>query len=146
MPCISVQFNPTIGPVSNLLIAKGGTLRASSAAGQSPPLLACPLLFDTGADRTCISPQVAQQLGLKLSGKVNVTVPTGKSSANTYLADVGVPFGDPTTGAEVMILENLLVMEFSGGSPHYQGLVGRDILARGLFSMAGWDTRFTFCL
>ena len=89
---------------------------------------------------------VAQRLQLVPTGKASVTTPTGLGSTNTYLVDIALPFGDPGQGAPVHISENASVMEYCGNHPFYQGLLGRDILCLGVFSMVGYDQRYTFCL
>jgi hypothetical protein len=107
---------------------------------------------DTGADITCISPQVANGLGLKSLGLGPANIPSGQALFNRYLVDVGIPFigqAVPAPGpvvAQTFALQNVNVMEYNGGSPHYQGLLGRDILCLGYFSMAGWARTFTLCL
>ena len=116
------------------------------AGGAKPKMGYFPLLIDTGADVSCISPQLTAQLGLRSIGKRSVSVPTGTATANTHLVDIAIPFGDPTKGADTMVLDNITVMEYLGNHPQYQGLLGRDIINRGLFSIAGYDNRFTICM
>ncbi len=146
MPCLSATFNPTIGPLLSVLIAPAGTLTPKANGGGGPKVGACILLIDTGADITCLAPDVAAKLGLQLLGKRDVGHAAGSAKVNTYLADIGIPFGDPTKGAQTHIAEKITVMEFSGGNPNFQGLLGRDLICLGLFSIAGWDNRYTFCL
>ncbi len=142
MPCIAVQFDPAIGPILNVGIAKP---KGTKEEKQSVSFY--PLLVDTGASLTCISPQIANQVGLRAMGKRPVGVPSGQTEMNTYLADILVPFGDyqkPPT--QVLVAgQSLLVMEFCGGAANYQGLLGRDVIRHGLFSMSSWDNRFIFC-
>lgn len=150
MPCISVEFQPNVGPLINIIVAPANSMRlaagARSVSANAPLIHACPLLVDTGADITCISPAIASHLKLNPTGKVPVSVPTGVGAANTYLVDIGLPFGDPTQGAATHVFENRLVMEYNGSHPAYQGLLGRDVICLGVFSMAGYDCRYTFCL
>ncbi len=146
MPCISVTFNPTVGPLLNVLIAPAGTLKAKASGDGQAQLGYYSLLVDTGADVTCLATQVAVDLGLRLLGKRTVGHAAGSDEVNTYLADIGIPFGDPTKGVQTHIAENMTVMEFSGVHQNYQGLLGRDLICRGLLSISGWDTRYTFCL
>lgn len=145
MPCLSVQFNPSIGPVLNVLVAPAGSINAAKAAGQSPAVTTVPLLVDTGADITCISHQVAANLKLQSMGRRQVMAPTGLGAANTYMVDLAIAFGDPSGGQTVdtLIVDNLMVLEYQGTNPNYLGLLGRDILGRGLFAMATYDKRFT---
>ena len=146
MPCLSSNFNPAIGPLLNVIIAPAGTLKAKANGDAQPQVSMYSLLIDTGADITCLATQVAADLGLKLLGKRTVGHAAGTDEANTYLADIAIPFGDPTKGAQTFIVENMTVMEFGGGHTNYQGLLGRDLICQGQLSIAGWDRRYTFCM
>lgn len=147
MPCLSAPFNPTIGPLLNVIIAPAGTLKAKgNGDGKQEQARFLSLLIDTGADITCLSTQVAAELGLQLLGKRNVHHAAGSDEANTYLADIAIPFGDPTKGVQTFIAENITILEFGGAHPNYRGLLGRDIICLGLLSIWGWDSRYTFCL
>ena len=147
MPCLSATFNPSIGPLLNVFFAPAGTLKAkANGGGEQPEAGLYSLLIDTGADITCLATQVAAKLGLQPRGKRNVHHAAGSDEANTYLVDIAIPFGDPTTSVQTFIAENMWVMEFGGAHPNYQGLLGRDIICRGLLSITGWDSRYTFCL
>lgn len=144
MPCISSQFDPNIGPIINVGISVPGALHAG--AGE-PRISAFPLLIDTGASITCISPRIAQVAQLVPRGKQPVTVPSGTDSLNTYLVDLALPFGVPSGQlAPAYLANNILVMEFLGDTTHYQGLLGRDIICKGHLTVTGYDNRFTFCL
>ncbi len=146
MPCLSATFNPAIGPLLNVLIAPAGTLKVKANGGEKQRVGAYSLLIDTGADITCLTTQVAADMGLQLLGKRDVGHAAGSAKVNTYLADIAIPFGDPTKGAETHIAEKITVMEFSGVHQNYQGLLGRDLICRGLLSISGWDSRYIFCL
>ena len=146
MPCLSAIFNPTIGPLLNVFIAPAGTLKAKANGDGQPHVGYHSLLIDTGADITCLATQVAAGLGLRSIGKRNVGHAAGSDEVNPYLADIGIPFGDPTKGVQTFVIENMTVMEFGGAHPNYQGLLGRELICRGQFSMAGWDNRYIFCL
>ena len=145
MPCLSSTFNPTIGPLLNVFIAPAGTLNASfNEDGQSIGYHS--LLIDTGADITCLATRVAAELGLQLMGKRDVHHAAGSAKANIYLADIGIPFGDPTKGVQIFVRENVEIMEFGGGHANYKGLLGRDLIGLGQLSISGWDSRYTFCI
>ncbi len=79
-------------------------------------------------------------------GKKTIVVPTGHGVSNTYIVDICIPFGEAGQKDSMYILENITVMEYQVNNPYYQGLLGRDILDRGFFSMASFDKRFTFCI
>ena len=146
MPCISHTFNPTIGPLLNVLIAPAGTLKAKASGDGQPQVGYYSLLVDTGADITCLATQVAAELGLRSIGKRNVGHARGSDEANTYLADIGIPFGDPTKTVQTFIAENITVMEFGGAHANYKGLLGRDLICLGQLTISGWDSRYSFCL
>ena len=107
-----------------------------------------PMLVDTGASNTCISSDQARSAGLVVSGKATVASATHSVPVNTYLADIVIPFGNPAAGSAIqtVVAESVQVMEFNANNPAYHGLLGRDILSRGFFSMAAFDRRFTFCM
>ncbi len=146
MPCLSATYNPTIGPLLNVLIAPAGTLKAKGNGGGQPSVGYHSLLIDTGADITCLATHLAAALGLQLMGKRDVGHAAGSDEANTYLADIGIPFGDPAKGVQTFIAENVTILEFGGGHANYQGLLGRDLICLGQLSISGWDSRYTFCL
>jgi hypothetical protein len=132
--------------VAHRLVSPAGTMSALATSltlpvGSTPPPPSnvIPLLVDRGADITCISPQVAHGLGLKSLGLGPANIPSGQALSNRYLVDVGIPFigqAAPAPGpviAQTFTLQSVTVMEYNGGSPHYQGLLGRDILCLGYF-------------
>lgn len=158
MPCLVAQFDPAIGPILGVVITPAGVLQhhVTPVGGALPasgtPLAQVPLLVDTGADATFISPQLAAQLNLRSIGLRPVLGATSSSLQNKYLVDIGVPFpsGQPTPGAAVpavtYVVPNVEAIEFIGGSPHFQGLLGRDILMNAHFTMSCWAKTFTICM
>jgi Aspartyl protease len=160
MPCQIAQFDPAIGPILNVVITAAGIMRtraiaASSASNPSTlsnPLIPIPMLIDTGADGTCISPALAKQLQLVSIGLKPVTGVTGSGKHKKYLVDIGIPFpvAPPIAGSPVMahthVLQNAEVIEFPCSSPHYQGLIGRDLLRNAVFSMTSFARTYTLCL
>ena len=149
MPCLSSTFDPAVGPVIQVGITPAATIKAVAQAGT--PISAYIALIDTGADITCISAKVASQRGLRPIGKRRMGGSTGVGDVNTYIVDIGFPFGKvPTTGPptslKAYIVEKLQVMEYVGAHPKFDVLIGRDVICQGFFSMAGWDKRFILCL
>ena len=71
---------------------------------------------------------------------------SGVTAVNTYLADVALPFGDPSAPVQTLTSESMLLMEYQPNNAGYQALVGRDLICKGLFSITGWDKRFTICM
>lgn len=163
MPCMSVLFDPASGPILGVVIAPSGALQSLPSRQPTIPmpsvpeqpdasLITFPLLIDTGADTTCISPQVVQKLNLTAIGLASVNVPTGQGLLPKYLVDVGIPFVSPTPpgstpiSAQVILVPNIEVIEFQGGSQHYQGLLGRNMLENAHFSLSIWSRSFTICI
>lgn len=91
---------------------------------------------------TCISPILAQSLGLQPIGlqsmmsATHIAVPT-----NLYLVDLGILFGQ-----QVLMQQGMQVLEFAcpATSP-YQLLLGRDVICRGAFAMS-FDGHYTLSL
>lgn len=138
MPCISGRFDPVIGPIINVVIAPAGTFAPTvipTARGVFPGLI------DTGASATCISPGIAQSVGLKPMGMRPMTSATESVPVNVYLVDLLMPFGNTA-----ILLQSIQVMEFApaSGSP-FQILVGRDIICSGAFAIS-FDGHFTFSM
>ena len=147
MPCITTAFDPAVGPLINLGIAKPGTL-TSAANDPAVKIHHCVALVDMGADVTCISQQIADAVGLVIRGKKDMASALTVKATNYYLADIALPFGDPSGEAAIhtVVTGSMEVLEFQPNSPNYQALLGRDIIGKGLFSMTSYDKRFTICM
>ena len=161
MPSLSAAYNPALGPLIPIFITLPAVLHAASqiiATGgqQTNPVNvhAGNALIDTGASITCITPQLAQMVGLPLIGKRNMGTASGTAPSNVYLADLAIPFGaipaaspGQTVQAQVnaVTLPSIAVVEFQCPSPHFNMLLGRDILCTGIFTL-GFDGRFTFSI
>ena len=142
MPSISFQYEPAVGPTIHILFTQAGAL-----SSQVERTSGADLLIDTGASITCISPELAKQIGLRSLGKEPVVVASGTASLNTYLVDMLIPFTEPArTQGQTFPVENIQVMEYLGNTSRYQGLLGRDIIDRGIFMLAGWDGKYYFSL
>lgn len=139
MPCLSGRFDPGIGPLINIGVLQPGVL--TPAAPPTTQITTFPALIDSGASATCISPNVAQAVGLQPIGMRPMTSATHSVPVNVYLVDLLLPFGNAG-----FILPSTQVMEFApaGGSP-FQILVGRDIICRGALTIS-FDGHFTFSL
>ena len=146
MPCITCQFDPSVGPVIDIGIAAPAAIKTLSTSGR--PIVARRALVDTGASITCVTAEIAQQENLKLMGKRDTNSAHGTQPCNLYLADLAVPFGNTGSGSEVpaFSMEAIRVMEFVSKSPHFQILLGRDVLDRGLLTVSGFSRQLTLCL
>jgi hypothetical protein len=158
MPSLSGVFNPTIGPLITLFLTPPAVLQqAAHDAAIGPPVNvhAVMALIDTGASITSVTAKLAQQVGLPVIAKRPIGTAGGVVPANVYLADIAItftvipagPIGQPLPPAPVAAvpIPNIEVLEFQCASPHFQMLLGRDILCRGVFHM-GFDNRFTFSI
>lgn len=68
MPCLNGKYNPQIGPVIDIKLVPAGTITLQNL--QVPATAVdYPALIDTGATTTCISPAIAQALGISPVGK-----------------------------------------------------------------------------
>jgi predicted aspartyl protease len=139
MPALSGQFNRSIGPLINIGVLPSGVL--TPTPGQTMQVTAFPALLDTGASVTCISPNVAQTVGLQPIGMRPMISATHTVPAPVYLVDLVLPFG-----VAGFVLSGAQVMEFSPtGSSAFQMLVGRDIICQGLLTMS-FDGHFSFAM
>lgn len=90
-----------------------------------------PMMLDTGADGSSVSLDVISALGLIQVGKGATYTSGGKQALmRTFTIDLTIAAGEQTWSAT-----GLLVIEFHYVKPSIRGLIGRDILGRGDFSM-----------
>jgi len=158
MPSLSGVFNPAIGPLIELFLTPPAVLQKSAhdaVSGRAVDVHAVMALIDTGASITSVTANLAHQVGLPLIAKRPIGTAGGVVPAKVYLADIAIPFsaipagpiGQPLPPAPVAAvpIPNIVVLEFQCASPHFQMLLGRDILCTGVFHM-GFDNRFTFSI
>jgi len=139
MPCLSERFDPSVGPLINIVVLPSGTV--VPGVGLSTPVTPFVALIDTGATVTCISPHVVQTVGLQPIGLRPMVSATQSIPVNVYLVDLLLTFGN--TGHGILSTQ---VMDFVGdGASPFQILVGRDLLCRGTFTLS-FDGHFTFSL
>ena len=134
MPCLSGEYDPTVGVLLQVAVLPGGTLEQQSG-GEASVFSG---LVDTGADVTCISDKVSTVLDLQPTGRVQMVGATGAGDVNQYLVDLLLQFGTQHIG-----IPDHRAASFGSGSPHYDVLIGRDILCKGVFTM-DFAGRFTF--
>jgi len=134
MPCLSGEYNPAVGVLLRAAVLPGGTV-AQQPQGQAPSFSS---LIDTGADVTCISSNVAAMLGIQPSGKRSVVGATGIAEANQYIVDLLLQFG-----SESLVVPQHEVTAFPANSPHYDVLIGRDIICQGVLTV-DFSGHFTF--
>ena len=95
-------------------------------------------LWDTGATNTCVSKEIAIELGLKQIGVANMGGSTGTAPTALYFADVLLP--NNVTVTKVKIAEADI------GNQGIDALIGMDIINLGDFSISNYEgkTVFTF--
>ncbi|MBI5794382.1 retroviral-like aspartic protease family protein [Candidatus Uhrbacteria bacterium] len=93
-------------------------------------------LIDTGASSTLMKTGVAEELGLIPKGQIGVHTPTSQNfSCYTYDIDLILP--------NHIVFQNLFVCEAPLSGQNIDGLLGRDILERGIFIYTGYANQFT---
>jgi hypothetical protein len=90
MPALSGRFDPGIGPLINIGVLPPGILTPTTA--QTTPITTFPVLLDTGASMTCISPHIAQSVGLEPMGMRPMVSATQTVPVPVYLVDLVLPF------------------------------------------------------
>lgn len=97
------------------------------------------MIWDTGATNTCITPRVAQLLGLTPIGMTRVHTAAGEAEVNQYLVQVELKNG--------VTFQPIRVSEANLG-PGADALIGMDIIASGDFIVqnCGGKTEFSFCI
>lgn len=146
MPCVSGNFDPRIGILLQVGFAPGGGIgkaHEEAVAAGSVEVIDLPFvsaLVDTGATKTCISPQLAKNLQLPPRGKITINGATGSQIVNSYSIDLVLSFG----GSSISV-GNLEVCEFNPGNSQFQALIGRDVLCQGVLTM-DFTGRFTFSI
>ena len=105
------------------------------------PPMTVQALIDTGASRTCISPDICQKLNLKPHGvgkMLTVGEPTFADVYNIYM-DIEMGPGN------FVVLDPIMVFAPSlAGAGNFQCLIGRDILAGASFTYLGYVNMFSF--
>jgi len=148
MPCVSFQYDPRVGPVSQVGIWPP-KFRPTLGPTSATSMKFYNALFDTGASCTCISAQVISDLTLSPSGKQAVGGVHGSQATNEYQFQVVMAFPNTSPGPGGVVQANAIVRLVTGVEfippPGYDVLLGRDIICGGTFSL-GFDNRAVFCL
>lgn len=111
------------------------------AAGQTPPsALEVRALVDTGASMSCISLTLAECFSLSSVGMAPVSTPGGIRWLPRY--QVGLVPLVGSRGAPQAIFDPLLVVGAHLQGGRYDCLLGRDVLAAGVFTYVGIGNSF----
>lgn len=140
MPCLSIRFNPKVGPIIQVFIWKPGYVPPQDTSATTPVNMhAYAGLIDTGASCSCVSDKVIKTESLVPSGKQPVSGLHGSKATNAYRFQLVIPFiqGQHAGGA---VAANAHAFNIHGVEfiplPGIDVLVGRDILCTGNFSMS----------
>lgn len=129
MAVLTRTYDPLEGPILNVTIAPQGSSNGA----------VFPLLLDTGADGCSISSDIISQLSLTPIGRRNTITSGGnQASLRTFIVDISIQFDD-----KIWVECDLMVAEFLYPKPSIRGIIGRDILCRGQFTLKA-DHTFTF--
>lgn len=149
MPCISRAFNPDIGPLIRVGIGPPGTMKKLVAGGQplAPPMIE--MLVDTGAAITSVSPEIMNEANIRVLGQRDMGSSSGGGMVNTYAVDLLLPVSesdDDNGSGRGYVVDNWEIVDFLDEQAPFKGLLGRDVLSRGLLVFHGPENVFTFCL
>ena len=105
-------------------------------------------LVDTGAQSTCITKTVADQLKMIPIGKVPVNGVSGVQYHNNYLFHVGFPIGmrqeeETVVRGELQILTASIQGAELSGVPGFDVLLGMDVICTGSLKIDG-DGSYSF--
>ena len=90
-------------------------------------------LWDTGATRTCISPDCVKSLNLIATGHCTNMTASGPTEAKTYLVDVLLP--------NKVIVSDVMVTDAKIGEQGFDVLIGMDLIACGDFSVSNYQSQ-----
>lgn len=127
------------GPVIEVLIALSTTLRKILEEQKQPipqPVKKI-MLIDTGASASAIKTGIARDLDLTPHGTITISTASHRDVVcPTY--DVDIIFQ-----LQRVIVPNVRVFESNFEEQAIDGLIGRDILSRGILVYTGYDNSFT---
>jgi len=100
-------------------------------------------IWDTGATHSAITKKVADDLGLKATGIVEVRYGDGKSSTNTYLVNISLP--NKVMVPHVRVTEVKLIPDDNiSDDKQLQLLIGMDIIGLGDFAVTNVNGKTVF--
>lgn len=139
MPSFTAQLPNlhTTGPLVDMHVWVGIPVEEAlkKAGSKIPEPVAVKGMIDTGATGSVIQSAIAQQLGLQPVGVVSISTP---SSDNVPCLQYIVRLIFPNN----VIVESLAIEAPLRGQ-HIQCLIGRDVLAHGVFVYTGYINQFT---
>lgn len=97
-------------------------------------------IWDTGATHSAITRVIADDLGLKPTGIVEVHHARGKSSTNTYLVNISLP--NKVMMGQVRVTEVELIPDANSAEKDQpQVLIGMDIIGMGDFAVTNVNSK-----
>ena len=151
MPCLSLNYQPAVGPLIQLAIVAPGVQLQQQGVGSAPiNLTHYVALIDTGASCTSISAKVISDLSLTPIGKQPVGGIHGHQPTNVYQFQVAILFPQGQLASGVMnaqiSVHAVTGAEFVPPSPGvFDVLLGRDVICRGSLSLS-FDGHAIICL
>jgi len=139
MPSFTTQLPNlyAMGPLVDMRVWIGTPVEEAlkKAGFKVPEPVAAKGMIDTGATGSVIQPAIAQQLGLQPVGVVSISTP---SSENVPCLQFVVRLIFPNN-----VIVECLAIEAPLRGQNIQCLVGRDVLAHGVFVYTGYINQFT---
>jgi hypothetical protein len=144
MPVVTVQVSnlQAVGPVIDVQIGPGvRAIQEMQRAGVAVPLpLRISALIDTGASQSVIRSGLPQSLGLFPVGTQLINTPSSHNfSCDRYFLRL---MSFPTAGIMVPVTFDALFTEAPLKGQNIQCLLGRDFLARAVFTYIGPTNSF----
>jgi hypothetical protein len=113
-----------------------------SAGLPVPKPVVIQVLVDTGASCSCIESSQLAKLGISPTGVIAVHTPS-TGSAPVQLKQFDVDLGIVLDDGKFQFIETLPVIESQFPSQNIDGLLGRDVLSRGILIYNGTAKTFT---
>ncbi len=108
----------------------------------------CQAMVDTGATTACISHNVAKELKLEPASKTDMQTASETVEVNVYdvcpaIVLPAMPDLEGNLKGEIQVFNRVSALEFNPQNKHYNALIGRDILSRGILTIS-FDGHFSF--
>ena len=134
MPQIKSNYDPDVGPLVTAFVSEP---LSHASEEDTPRREKVAMLVDTGASDSAISGRVADRLGLPILGLDSVVGFGSTEDAYQHLADLDLSLDQTFT------IPGLMLFRFDKDSDRIQGILGRDVLGRGVLVLDGPNRQFT---
>ena len=131
------RFSRTDRGFNSLIVTNGG-VGQDTAVGVIPQFEPCRMLWDTGAQTSCVTSRMVNLLGLKPVGKATFQDYSGNRESLIYKVTFCLP--------DNLIVSGVPVSE-SFDNQQYDVILGLDIISHGDFHLTGQggDRTLSFC-